>query len=49
MNQEDKKIYDNALIKYSIIVRCGGNSIEEIRDCIRILEKLEDYEIEYKD
>ena len=44
MNQEDKKIYDNALIKYSIIVRCGGNSIEEIRDCIRILEKLEDYE-----
>ena len=44
MDNNDKKIYDNALIKYSIIMRCGGNSIEEIKDCISIFEKLEDYE-----
>ena len=25
-------------------MRCGGNSIEEIKDCISIFEKLEDYE-----
>jgi hypothetical protein len=44
MNGEEKKIYDKALAKYSIIVRCGGNSIEEIKECINIFEEFEDYE-----
>lgn len=44
MNEDEKKIYDRALVKYSTIVRCGGNSIEEIRECIGIFEEFEDYE-----
>jgi hypothetical protein len=44
MNRDDKKIYDQALSKYSMIVRCGGNSIEEIKECISIFEYYEDYE-----
>lgn len=44
MNGEEKKIYDRALVKYSMIVRCGGNSIEEIKECINIFEEFEDYE-----
>lgn len=44
MNEDEKKIYDRALVKYSIIIRCGGNSIEEIKECIDIFEQFEDYE-----
>ena len=47
MNGEEKKIYDRALVKYSMIVRCGGNSIEEIKECINIFEEFEDYEKYY--
>ena len=44
MNEDEKKIYDRALVKYSIIISCGGNSIEEIKECIDIFEQFEDYE-----
>jgi hypothetical protein len=44
MKAEERKIYDSALSDYSNIVRGGGNSIEEIKQCIAIMEKFEDYE-----
>jgi hypothetical protein len=44
MREEDKKVYDSALSDYSIIIRSGGNSLDQIKDCIKALEYFEDYE-----
>jgi hypothetical protein len=44
MKKEDKKVYDSALSDYSIIIRNGGNSLDQIKDCIKVLEYFEDYE-----
>lgn len=44
MTEEDKILYNSALRVYSAIMKSGGNSIEEIKECIEILEEFEDYE-----
>ena len=44
MKEEDKKAYDSALSDYSIIIRSGGNSLDQIKDCIKAFEYFEDYE-----
>ena len=44
MREEDRKIYDRALADYSIIIRSGGNSLQQIENCMHDLEKFEDYE-----
>lgn len=44
MKEEDKKVYDSALSDYSIIIRSGGNSLDQIKDCIKAFEYFEDYE-----
>ena len=44
MKAEERKIYDSALSNYSNIIRSGGNSMEEINECLVIMERFEDYE-----
>lgn len=44
LKKEEKQIYDSALKEYSSIIKWGGNSLEEIRECIETLEYFEDYE-----
>lgn len=44
MEAEERKLYDSALSNYSKIMGSGPNSLEEITECIRIMEKFEDYE-----
>jgi hypothetical protein len=44
MKAEERKIYDSALSDYSDIVRGGGNSIDEIKECMSVMERFEDYE-----
>lgn len=44
MREEDRKVYDRALADYSLIIRSGGNSLEQIESCLRALEEFEDYE-----
>lgn len=44
MEAEERKVYDSALSTYSDIMRSGGNSLDEIIECITTMEKFEDYE-----
>jgi hypothetical protein len=44
MEAEERKIYDSALSIYSKIMGVGPSSLEEITECIRIMERFEDYE-----
>jgi Na+/phosphate symporter len=44
MKVEEKKKYDDNLLKYSSILRGLSYSEQEIRECIKIFEYFEDYE-----
>jgi hypothetical protein len=44
MREEDRKVYDRALADYSLIIRSGGNSLQQIENCMHALENFEDYE-----
>ena len=44
MKVEEKKKYDDNLLKYSSILQGLSRSEQEIRDCIKIFEYFEDYE-----
>ena len=37
MREEDRKIYDRALADYSLIIRSGGNSLQQIENCMHDL------------
>jgi hypothetical protein len=44
MKSAETDIYNEALNHYCQIVRHGGSTIEEIKNCLRIMEYFEDYE-----
>lgn len=44
MREEEREVYDRALADYSLIIRSGGNSLQQVENCMRTLEKFEDYE-----
>lgn len=44
MKVEETDIYNQALNEYCHIIRHGGNTIEEVKQCLRIMEYFEDYE-----
>lgn len=44
MKVEEKKKYDDNLLKYSSILRGLSHTDQEIRECIKIFEYFEDYE-----
>ena len=44
MRQDERRFYEQALADYSNIIRSGGNSLDQIEECIRVLERFEDYE-----
>jgi len=44
MRQDERRFYEQALADYSNIIRSGGNSLDQIEECISVLERFEDYE-----
>lgn len=44
MTADEKNMYNQALDEYCRIVRHGGNTIEEVQNCLKMMEYFEDYE-----
>lgn len=44
MKSAETDIYNEALSHYCQIVRHGGSTIEEVRNCLKLMEYFEDYE-----
>ena len=44
MKIEETDIYNQALMEYCQIIRHGGNTLEDVKSCLKKMEYFEDYE-----